>query len=225
MSICHWSAWLSVIPCSMDLLSLQPKEATPLKRHKKKKKSYILSSKTITHAITAKGNANFCNYHVVPNTRYGLCCHLKAQLPAVVLSAAWTWLAVSGLSQHCALHMKQDMGLNPLGEFTSSEPSNPTSLPKQATPSAGGQISWALARVGVEGCGSKRQTSAPAVQRTAVLQIQILKSNQLRKTLVPAFRFEAVMVLRCNTQSALCYSKPQDEAGTRPAGMCWVSAQ
>lgn len=51
------------------------------------------------------------------------------QLPAVVLSTVWTWLAVSRLSQHYALHMKQDMGLYPLGEFTSSGPPPPPQLP------------------------------------------------------------------------------------------------
>lgn len=55
----------------------------------------------------------------------------------VVLSTVWTWLAVSRLSQHCALHMKQDMGLYPLGEFTSSEPPLPH-LP----PETSGPFSW-----------------------------------------------------------------------------------
>lgn len=51
-------------------------------------------------------------------------------------SAPLTWLAVSRLSQRCASHTKQDVGLDPLGEFTSSP------LLKQAAPSAvgGGRV-------------------------------------------------------------------------------------
>lgn len=67
----------------------------------------------------------FCNKPVKIDFKHSFGCHLNAQPPAVVLSTGWTWLAVSRLSQHCALHMKQDMGLYSLGEFTSSQPSPP----------------------------------------------------------------------------------------------------
>ena len=103
----------------------------------------------------------FCQTAIKREWKYSLSSHWNAQLPAVVLSTVWTWLAVSRLSQHCALHMKQDMGLYPLGEFTSSEPPHhrcPTSLLKQAAPSAGGQISRAAvgASQGWGWFGSKR---------------------------------------------------------------------
>lgn len=100
-----------------------------------------------THAVRTKlsSAADFCNCHVLPNThkkewKYSLSSHWNAQLPAVVLSTVRTWLAVSRLSQHCALHMKQDMGLYPLGEFTSSEPPPPP-LP-HLPPETSGPFSW-----------------------------------------------------------------------------------
>lgn len=55
----------------------------------------------------------------------------------------WTWLAVSRLRQHCALHMKQDMGLYPLGEFTSSEPPPPPPPPTpHLPPETSSPFSW-----------------------------------------------------------------------------------
>lgn len=82
----------------------------------------------------------FCQTAIKREWKYSLSSHWNAQLPAVVLSTVWTWLAVSRLSQHCALHMKQDMGLYPLGEFTSSEPPPPP-LP-HLPPETSGPFSW-----------------------------------------------------------------------------------
>lgn len=140
-----------------------------------------------THTIRTKLQQTFATFCHTPMNRewkYSLSSHWNAQLPAVVLSTVWTWLAVSRLSQHCALHMKQDMGLYPLGEFTSSGPPPPP-LP-HLPPETSGPFSWRpdipSSSGGFSGVGVvqvKGEVLAPAHKRMAAryLECNALEPN------------------------------------------------
>lgn len=101
---------------------------------------YLKNTTTTTNCLETFATATFFQTAIKWECKCSLSSHWNAQLPAVVLSTVWTWLAVSRLRQHCALHMKQDMGLYPLGEFTSSGPPPPP--PPNLPPETSGPFSW-----------------------------------------------------------------------------------
>lgn len=81
-----------------------------------KQRGQILNLRT----IKTQNPALHPNIHKQSDVKYsGAASDLRA---AAVPFSGWTWLAVSRLSKHCALHTKQDIGLFPPGEFTSSKP-------------------------------------------------------------------------------------------------------
>lgn len=135
----------------------------------------------------------------------------------------WTWLAVSRLRQHCALHMKQDMGLYPLGEFTSSEPPPPPPPPTpHLPPETSSPFSWRPDIPSSSGGFSGRGWGWFGSKRGSFSSCTLESGSQISERNPAEPNQPTTRVLSPGVGSAryLFSNEPRDEVWRQPAGMC-----